>query len=54
MSGQWVLSTRVRFPVTLIHSVLDESLWERYEALGQPSYGLDSISTVLLQGWFWQ
>ena len=25
--------------------------WERYELLYLPSYGLNSITTVLLQGW---
>ena len=39
--------------VPLLHSLSDKYSWERYEPSYPPSYGLNSTTTVLLEGWLW-
>ena len=46
-------SKRVRTPVVLLRSLLDKYSRERYETHYPSSYGLNSTTTVLLQGRFW-
>ena len=46
-NGRWNRSKRVRTRVALLRSLSDEYLWERYEPPYPPSYGLNSITTVL-------
>ena len=46
-------SNRVRTPVALLHSLSGKYPWERYEPPYPPSYGLNSTTTVLLEGWIW-
>ena len=46
-------STRVRTPVMLLRSLSDKYSWERYEPPYPSSYGLNSISVVLLERWLW-
>ena len=44
----WNHSNQVWTAGMLLHS-----LWERYEPSYPPSYGLNSITTILLEGWLW-
>ena len=46
-------SKRVRIPVALLCSLSGKYPWERYEPPYPPSYGLNSTTTVLLEGWIW-
>ena len=46
-------SKRVRTQVALLRSLSDKYSWERYEPPYPPSYGLNSIIAVLLEGWLW-
>ena len=45
------MDTFVCTPVTLLLSLSDKYPWERYEPTYSPSYGLNSTTTVLLEGW---
>ena len=44
-------SKRVPTPFALIRSLSDKYPWERLEPPYTPSYGLKSITAVLLEGW---
>ena len=44
----------VRTPVTLLRSLSDKYLWERYEPPYPSSFGLNSTTTVLLREWLWR
>ena len=46
-------SKRVRTPVVLLRSLSDKYPWERCESPYPPSYGLNSTTTVLLEGCIW-
>ena len=48
-----IVVTRVRTPVALLRLLSDKYPWERYEPPYPPSYGLNSTTTVLLEGWLW-
>ena len=47
----WNGSKRVLTPVTLFCSLSDKYPWGRYEPFYPPSYGLNSTTAVLLEGW---
>ena len=44
---------RVRTLVALLRSLSGKYPWERYEPPYPPSYGLNSITTVLQREWLW-
>ena len=46
-------SKRIRTVIILLRSLLDKYLWGRYEFPNPPTYGLNSATTVLLEGWVW-
>ena len=46
-------NTIYKYLVTLLRSLSDKYLWERYEPPYPPSYGLNSTTTVLLGEWLW-
>ena len=49
--GLRIRSTRARALVALLRSLSGKYPWERYESPYPPSYGLNSITTVLLGEW---
>ena len=44
----------IRTPGALLWSLSDKYHWEKYEPSYPPSYGLNTITAVLLEGWLWQ
>ena len=45
--------TVVRTTVTLLRTLSDKYPGDRYEYPYPPSYGLNSTTIVLLEGWLW-
>ena len=45
-----IVFQRVRTSIGLLRSLFDKYRWERYEAPYPPHYGLNSTTTVLLEG----
>ena len=46
-------SKRGRTPIAPLRLFSDKYHWERYEHPYPPSYGLNSITAVLLKVWLW-
>ena len=51
--GVMVKAMDGRIIVALLHSLTGTYPWERYEPPYPPSYGLNSTTTVLLEGGLW-
>ena len=49
-AGLWPQSKQIWTPIILLHLLSNQYLWERHEPSHLPSYGLNSITAVLLQG----
>ena len=43
----------VQTPVALLCSLSDKYHWKRYEPPYSPTFGLNSTTTFLLEGWIW-
>ena len=48
-----IVVKRVRTPVALLYSLSDKYPWESYKPPYPSSYGLNNITTVLLEGGLW-
>ena len=52
-AGMWHRSKGVRTPIVRLRSPLDQCFWERYWTFLSLNYGLNSNTTVFLQGALW-